>query len=199
MLKSSYIIRIPEENIIFIPIQRCASTSLTRSFLNALGYGKPKPGSGINTKNISNNYDCFTNAVKEKFPNDFIWGFVRNPYDLVCSHAFGAKNPTRIIELKWIETIIKSGRIKNWRQHKIINPKIIDYLGHFENLSRDFNTLCELKNWNYKGVKEIHINNHRRKIENPSNWKQFYNDRKVIDLINEYLNEDFKQFGYKKI
>lgn len=134
----------------------------------------------------------------EVFNNYFKFAFVRNPWDwqvsqyhYILSHRLHPQH--RIItRLKgfpeYLEWHIEHDRMSqtNFVTDSDDN-QIVDYIGRFENLAKDFETICE----------RIGIHSHLPH-KNPSvhsDYRQYYNTD-TANLVAKYFQEDIDYFGY---
>ena len=191
-----YAIRIPEIKTTFSPTEHCASASLTYMFLSSCisdcDYDNNKKNFMITHKS---NF-IHIKYLRGSFSEDFIWGAIRNPYDLVCAYAFGSKPPNQI-SLNWCKKVLgkKDPSKRGWipPMHKVYNAEL-DYIVRFENLTADFENLRKMRGWSQPRRFHIHRNNHRKGTD----WRLYYSDPESVKLVNQHFEKDFEIFGYKK-
>lgn len=195
------------KRFVFIHIYKVAGTSVRsalapyadvtfkkytpRRILYVLGLG---PAPGDHRKAV----DIRTTLGNDIFERYYSFAFVRNPWDwqvslyhYICSHPLHPQHRT-IKRLKNFSDYV-SWRIDNGveLQKSFVTDRdgrlILDFIGHYENLSSDFSVAC-------KALKIDSTLPHK----NPSkhhNYKQYYNDRTAL-LIEENYKEDIELFGY---
>ena len=69
-----------------------------------------------------------------------------------------------------------------------------DYIGKYENFQNDminFLKLVELKDFDRKKIPNIGSTKHYRV------QKEYFTNKKMIDVVYEFYYEDFSNFGYK--
>ena len=142
--------------------------------------------------------------VRDSLPKDiydryFKFVFVRNPWDLQVSlYHYVLKN-----EGHHRHKIIKQMRsFDEYLAWKVENQDlrtqkdfvtdadgkiIVDFIGKYENLSEDFQTVCKVLKID---ALLPHINQSKHK-----DYRQYYTDR-TRQLVEEYLREDIEMFGY---
>lgn len=143
-----------------------------------------------------------------KRDNIFTFGFVRNPYDrAVSSWKFNNRNSmsedTTFLQfcrkLKLVDLLPESGIAKDdqllhaCEQHPflICREKKLEatFIGKFENLQQDFNTVCEKM-----GVKQQqlpHVNRTKHK-----HYTEYY-DEETKQIVTEKYAKDIELFGYE--
>tara|TARA_B100000676_G_C17747103_1_gene664492 strand:- start:129 stop:719 length:591 start_codon:yes stop_codon:yes gene_type:complete len=141
----------------------------------------------------------------EKYDSYFKFAFVRNPWDRVVSCWADKSNPNHA--MFWPKSIfnIANGKsfdefvnfLKNnaFKKDRHIVPQVffvppdIDFIGRFENLQEDFNTVCD----------KIGIPQQQLPHENKSNHKHYteYYDDETREIVGEKYARDIEYFGYK--
>ncbi len=148
--------------------------------------------------------------LKDSYNDYFKFCFVRNPWDLVVSCYFWwiqqTKMEFRKLQGKLLEKIGFTNYAVScytdyineifhcgmgqcyWIMDEDNKTAIVDYIGHFENLQEDFNTVCEIV-----GIEKIQL-----ATVNKSEHKPFYEyyDDTVAKLIEYKYMWDVKRFGY---
>lgn len=136
-------------------------------------------------------------SIKENELNKyFSWTFVRNPYDRFVSIAFMfgykpnelAKNFNGIRKARNI--VERHSEVQSLFTH-YQGKSIINYIGKYERLQKDFNKLC-----NKIGLKPIILpyTNYTEHRE----W-MLEMDKYSIDFVNDYYRDDFNYFNYNMI
>lgn len=133
----------------------------------------------------------------------FNWVFIRNPYDrlvsayenkVVAGHERGLEQfrgkghtfESFVHELD--EKSINDDRhIKH--QHLLFPEKHITFIGRFETLQQDFNTICDNIGIPRQTLPHVNKSEHKRYIE-------YYNDN-TRQIVSELYKEDIKRFKYK--
>ena len=145
----------------------------------------------------------------QEYNSKFKFAFVRNPYDRIVSqyHYRLQNNQT---DLKSGAISFKEWVIKTYVQQDesyynypamfqsqvdwLSDPEgvlLVDFVGRFENLQKDFSTVCEkLK------IANIELP-HNRKSKREKNYMEYYDDE-TLKIISEKFHKDFEYFGYKK-
>ncbi|EAK9890022.1 sulfotransferase family protein, partial [Campylobacter lari] len=150
---------------------------------------------------------------KDRFENYFSFGFVRNPYDRVVSayHYLRSGGGNLADEIWAKENIYKYNsfeefvlnlqnngeriKILNWihfvPQYKFLCNEqkkiLVNFVGKFENLSKDFAKILQILNRNDKLV---HINKSRH-----FNYSNYYN-KVTYKIIRDIYKDDFEIFDY---
>lgn len=135
----------------------------------------------------------------EVFDDYFKFAFVRNPWDwqvslyhYICSHRWHPQH-RRVAALRGFSEYVE-WRIENdmMLQKDFVTDNdgqlLVDYLGRFESLTRDFNRICARI-----GIEA------RLPHKNPSqhhDYRQYYDDY-TRELIEQYYAKDIAYFGYE--
>ena len=152
------------------------------------------------------------------FKNYFSFAFVRNPWELKLSRYFYIKSVERESPIlssfsKWVksgspyEVIMRTGKFKgqyreieDWfpsSQLKYINELMddnsaatsIDFIGRFENLQEDFNTICDKI-----GIPQQELP-HKNKTKH-KHYTEYYDDE-TRQIVAEKYAKDIEYFGYE--
>jgi hypothetical protein len=204
-----------EHKFIFIHIHKVAGKSMIHAFhkfqdnipfkfklWNKI-YSKP-----LNKKLIYPDYlmlDTHTKAIEyKKFLGDdydklFKFAFVRNPLDWQVSMYFFMKEQKDHFQHDIINKLNFNEYI-DWRVNEDLelqksfvvdenNNLIVDFIGKFENIQKDFNKVCD----------RLDIRTSLPHI-NKSKHKPYYEyfDKKTSNMIIEAYEEDYNFFGYEK-
>ena len=142
--------------------------------------------------------------LDEKYQNFFCFAFVRNPWDLMVScFSWWTQNTKlqtrkeygRDIKEKGFKAFIKSNSSclnecyhDNQGQSYWLNDNI-DFIGRYENLQQDFNTVCD-KIWiQRQTLPHINKTNHKH-------YSEYYDDESREIVAKNYAR-DIERFGYK--
>jgi hypothetical protein len=156
----------------------------------------------VQIKNYFKNFDKF-----------FKFTFVRNPWDRFASATLysgpGTKNKNQISKKAFCrlgvkrfhessENLEKRPTIKYGLKHSHYTPQveyilengepIVDYIGRYENLKSDFDTIC-------KKLKVKYTLEHRNSVERKHYTEYYNNDAK--QFVSEKYAKDIEYFGYK--
>jgi hypothetical protein len=149
---------------------------------------------------------CILKTIYKEFPfikDYFKFAIVRNPFDWVVSWYFFRKNitnknNTRDISFKeWL--VDQNSSAYNFKgigltlsQYDIISGDgsiNIDFIGRFENLQGDFDTVCD----------KIGIPRQELRHRNKSKHKHYteYYDDETRQIVSDKYAKDIEYFGYK--
>ena len=143
---------------------------------------------------------------QQKWDNSYTFAFVRNPWDKVVSHFHYRvqTNQTGIrvnpIEFKdWVKLTYGQQDPKYYDNPKMFMPQsdwiknhdgsvLVDFVGRFENLNEDFNTIC----------KQIGINASLPHVKSSKrgNYREYYDDF-TIKIVEKWFSKDIDKFGYR--
>ena len=186
-----------EYKFIFIHIGKTGGTSIERVF-------DPRIGNNVDSDFKGKHWNALKYRKKHprKYKKYFKFTFVRNPWDReVSSYVFFSR--IGLTELTFKERLKeRANRIGNYFGHKDIlrqtyNHMITDthgrylpdFIGKFENLQSDFDTICDkigksrVKLPHYNKTKRLHYSN-------------YYDDETREMVANAYATE-IEHFGYK--
>lgn len=167
------------------------------------------------TNNRLEKLDDVKPLFKEQYDSYFKFAIVRNPWDRVVScwkdktapshcdtwpdsvyckarNDTFSKFVTRIINKEFIEFINESEFSIDDRHvlsQTVLIPNDIDFIGRFENLQQDFNTICDKI-----GMVRQQLP-HRNKTEH-KHYTEYYTDETREIVANKY-SKDIKHFGYE--
>ncbi|MCQ9205972.1 MAG: sulfotransferase family protein [Omnitrophica bacterium] len=197
--------------LIFIHIPKCGGTSIEKK-LN--GFGKTECLCGWDKKNkfFLQHATCselisLKLVDKKTFSSYFKCAFVRNPWDrYVSEYTWRIKYHNNFCEDKSIRDIsFKDYLLKNfqwqeksWEQHHrpqvdfILNKKnklMIDFIGRFEYLQKDFDKICDILGIEKGKLPHDFKTNHM-------DYTKYYNNQ-TRQIVAEKCAKDIKYFGYK--
>jgi hypothetical protein len=142
--------------------------------------------------------------TKHGFENYFKFTIVRNPYDRLLSNYFYRKlmlKDNRVHDLSFKNWITNS-RDGNYSFENCLSRHtqldwivdengevIVDFIGKFENLQEDFDTICD----------KIGIPHQQLPHKNKSKHKHYteYYDEETKQIVAEKYAKDIEYFGYK--
>ena len=195
-----------EKNFIFIHIPKTGGTSMESIGWLGEGYNK--------------HYDmeffkkAYGNDPDIDFDNLFKFAFVRDPYTRFASGvlghavssnkmdlllgAMGEDEAKKIDKERFTAFTLKhehkfNGIVAIKPQHSFLTidgEMVMDFIGRFENLQEDFNTLC--KKFGYADIKLPHINKGRY-----TDYDELYTPE-TRKIVREYFSKDFEMFGYEQ-
>ena len=143
--------------------------------------------------------------VDQRYQNFFCFAFVRNPWDLmVSSFSWWTQKPKQLqtrkdygydIKAKGFKAFIKSNSSclnecyhNNEGQLYWLNDKI-DFIGRYENLQQDFNTICDKIRIPRQALPHINKSKHKHYTE--------YYDDETRETVAEKYAKDIEYFYYK--
>ena len=185
-----------EYKAILFRVPKCANTSL-KTFCPIPTIVKRKPRISI---------DKLKQFMGSKYDSYFKFAFVRNPYDRLVScwnnksseraykrrpdGPFGIARNTTFSEFVHM---VEEDRISFNNSHVIpqvhIVPEGIDFIGRFENIQEDFNTVCDKVGTAQRILPHKHKNKHEH-------YTEYYNDE-TIEIVTNLYKEDLEVFGYE--
>ncbi|NOZ09840.1 MAG: sulfotransferase family protein [Gammaproteobacteria bacterium] len=150
-------------------------------------------------------------AAKEMLPHElyselFKFVFVRNPWDLQVSswHHIRRERPHLLKGVDTFDEFIRwkldSSRpyqfhIDTSIEHQsdylvdLHGNEIVDFIGRYERLVDDFNTICE-----HIGIHPRQLP-HRRQAKDRDDYRSYYSDT-LAQQVGDYFRADIKRFGY---
>jgi chondroitin 4-sulfotransferase 11 len=142
---------------------------------------------------------------QQKWDNSYTFAFVRNPWDKVVSHYHYRvlKNQTNLgthpIDFReWVQLTYGQKNPQYYDQPKMFKPQsawvankdgviLVDFIGRFENLNEDFNTICQAIG---KKVTLPHVKPSKR-----GNYRSYYDDV-TTEIVAQWFRKDIDMFGY---
>ncbi len=174
-----------EKNIVFIHIPKTGGTTIEHIFFNRNGSSEHK--------DITFYQDYF---------DYYVFSFVRNPYTRIISiynYYINGGNKTKSDINKLRKDLDINDFLDEYNENNLSflktqysylqDSKYIDFVGRFENFSRDLQLVCDKLN-----IKYIDIN--KRKTDYTNNYLI---TPKFIDMISNIYHIDFVKYNYKKI
>ncbi|MGM0655538.1 MAG: sulfotransferase family 2 domain-containing protein [Thermodesulfobacteriota bacterium] len=143
---------------------------------------------------------------REQFQSFFKFAFVRNPWDLQVSsyHHIRRERPHLIEHVKDFQTFLHWKLAEDRPYNYIVDTSmtlqssylvdlngnvIVDFIGRYENLTSDFNTVCRKI-----GIRAPKLP-HKRRAVHRKPYQEYYNE-KTARLVADYFAPDIKMFGY---
>ena len=142
----------------------------------------------------------------ETFDNYFKFTFVRNPWDKVVSQYLYVKKRPMIMKSmgidrgtpfsKYVESLARDHQVhvQSFEQWQFLlddhSRSMVDFIGRFENLDSDFQTVAETI-----GIPGTRLP-HKMKNWWRKKYQQYYDER-TVQLISEIYAKDIELFGYK--
>lgn len=125
------------------------------------------------------------------------FAFCRNPWDWVISFYTWSKEKKKIDDTMTLSeyiSLIHNAKQENPRKRvtqldHIEDIKNINFLGRFENLQHDYNTICERLNMPCQELRIINKTDH-------SNYRMYY-DEVLKNRVETHYHEDIEAFGYE--
>ena len=160
---------------------------------------------------LNNNTDICVNGYNVQFDNSwkdyFKFSIVRNPWDRLVStwndkvqHQWSEhdKNPYRIKVFKkykdkdydfFVKNVIPSEDIHTECLSNLIDLKVVDFIGRFENFQQDFHTICD----------KIGIPQQQLPHRNATKHKHYteYYDDETRKIVAEKYAKDIEYFNYE--
>lgn len=191
--------------LIFIHIPRTGGTSIEKAILNNRSgwWGIHAPSKHLNAYSAKKIY-------KSYWDDYFKFTFVRNPWDRMVSmlkygsfygvHLSKDERITIDDYLKYFKKIEYDRRFFNFSQIKdtqtqdgAVYGNIIgedmNFVGKFETLDQDFETLCELTN-----IPKVRLPKIEQSL-NRKNYKKYYNEENKL-LVKEKYRIDIEKYNY---
>jgi chondroitin 4-sulfotransferase 11 len=176
-----------KDRLVFIHIPKTGGTSISLA-LNL----RPSPQRRhLGYKNLKNKH-------KKDISKYFSFAFVRNPWDRVVSEFFWRKSCTHLNTKKLnLEQFIH--KIKDMENPHLVNQhsfiidnqgnKLVDFIGRFEFLKRDFDIACNKANLPEKKLPCKNKTKHK-------DYFEYYNSS-TRKIVAEKYAEDIEYFGYE--
>ncbi len=193
------------DQYIFIHVPKTAGNSIT----DALGITRKTKKHSVNGRSIKGHITMPKLKViigKEEAVTRFKFAFVRNTWDRVLSLycQFTQKAGDRPMYASWkklgfnqwvLQELDTLHKHKRWGPEVFTTPqknwiKGVDFVGRFENLNEDFETVC-----NELGITAT-LGVHGRTKTNHDPYREVYT-KEAIEKVAEVFSTDIKYFGHK--
>jgi len=173
-------------NLLFLHIWKTGGSSMKNFFQN---HEKSKHASHQMC------YQIIDEIGIEKYKKFVTFTVVRNPYDRVVSIYFYRKQQCKNINCSF-EDFLKSDKFKKhipMYYHITYNGDVLcKYILKLENIKEDLKNMLKEEKID-KSVEHFpKVRSSRHKI-----YLEYYKDRELIDIVNEYYKTDFELFGYE--
>ena len=190
-----------ENKFIFTHIGRTGGGSIEAALVN---YGSKKPHTHPYYLNASQHWTSIEERIalgEEMWKQCFKFTIVRNPWDRVLSQYKGhvvkevpGLSFEQYLHRSFIEKISHDdfrfiSPCMDWITDEKDNI-LVDYIGKFENLQEEFNTICNKLNIPITPLS--HVN----KDPSKEPYQKYYNSE-TKKLIEDAFSKDIKQFNYK--
>lgn len=153
-----------------------------------------RPASGCRERR-DENIQQFTERTKDYFR----FAFVKNPFDRIVSYALHW-NKSDFDSNLIAENVIHNRAFNGQRQTRSPMRQVdlldvdINFIGRYENLTNDWNTVCE-----FIGIGErALIKENRQDEKRVDDHVPFLRNQEDIDKVKEVYKEDFIRYGYLK-
>lgn len=128
------------------------------------------------------------------FNQYFKFAFVRNPWDRILSfYLFTKKTIIQYSKHSFIQFLNELNPFLNQEQHVYIVDKngetMVDFIGRFENLDKDFKIVCEKSN-------NLQLKLLIRNTTKHKHYSYYYTDE-TRQLVADLFKTDIEMFGYK--
>jgi len=139
--------------------------------------------------------DMLKSEFPNKFKDYFKFTFVRNPWDKAVSEwrYFSKIIPDYNIEFKdSINSKKYWGHPYPWTEHAWLQIRFAlgcDFVGRFETLQQDFNTVCDKIGIQRRQLPHTNTTNHKHYTE--------YYDNETREIVAKKYARDIEYFGYK--
>jgi len=199
---------------VYISPPKTASCSLHEAFLPFLGENDI-----IHNRRIRASRDykhSRARFVKEEFAKDiwddyFTFAFVRNPYDVCVSWYVyrkrkklrsprhpNHKNYSGDMSFKeWLYYVMENDQLLLRSQYNYVadvdGQVIVDFVGRYETLQEDLDTICDRVGIKRITVPRINISKERK---NSIHYSEYY-DEESKGIVTKIFEKDFEMFGYK--
>lgn len=183
---------------IYIATQRVASTSIQESLLRNIDEDSIGHQDLVNYEQAEDKYG------KPALNKNFVFSFVRNPWDRMVSIFFhqAETNPKLLYSTgaRTFEDFVNEvTQNRLGTLHDLCHTQVsmlknkfsdirLDYTGRFEELNRDYKTVCEAISIEPTRLRKLNQSNH-------FNYKHYYNDD-LKSKVARFFEEDIDTFKY---
>ena len=146
---------------------------------------------------LKRNQWCTIPEMRELWEDFFVFTFVRNPWDSVVSQWAWKLKLAGVSFEDYVDHAFRKPRRHHWSvplrkwfaKPDDGNKESIDFVGRFENLQEDFNTVCDTI-----GVQRTTLPK-KNKSEHKPYW-EYYNERTKV-MVERRYSWVVNRFGYK--
>ena len=204
-----------KHRFIFVHVNKCAGTSITRALFPHLGaddvvlgclpeqeklHAESKKNGGLEKHSTAGHIKSMLDA--DIWQNYFKFAFVRNPWDrLVSSYHW-------VLNSKWddghgrMQAVREAADFEEYVLSPYCNRRncmdyladdngeiLVDFIGRYENLAADFSEVI-----GRSGMPAVKLGKHN--MTKHKNYTAYYNPL-LVDLVEEWFARDIAQFGYR--
>lgn len=183
---------------IYIAINRVASRSIQHNLLDNIEESKSDHQDLVNYSQAEEKYG------KPAMNKNFVFSFVRNPWDRMVSIFFGlVQSDPQIIHSTNARTFeafaneVTQNRLGRLHDHcpsqvSLLKNKFadirVDYTGRYETIQRDYKTACDAIGIDFRRLKRLSSSNH-------FNYKNYYTDD-LKKKVAKFFEDDIDTFKY---
>lgn len=173
----------------FVSIPKTGSSSIANALF----------GSQLEQRSMKVRKHAFLRNMPDEIKDQFIFSFVRNPWDHAYSMFRSHRNFNQITfktflsdhihRTNWMEQnkCSEFSGFHNWLVDH--DGRMPDFIGRFESLEADFKYVC-----NYLEI-ETELE-HRNPSKHPNNYRDAYKSQELIDRVADLYSKDIRYFGY---
>lgn len=177
-----------KNKFIFIHINKTGGSSITKLLVNA--ENPPQ----------KHNWAWWYKKYKPtEFNTYFKFSIIRNPWDkLLSQYFFRVKDNTQhgyiesAKDMSFLDFLLNPFPAKHASQHSKLfegDVCLVDFIGRFENLQEDFNTICDKIGVPQQELPHVNKTKHKHYAE--------YYDEETKQIVAEKYAKDIEYFGYK--
>lgn len=200
---------------IFVHVNKCAGTSITRALFPYLGpddlvlgclpeqeilHAESRKRGCLSKHSTASHIKSMIDA--DIWRNYFKFAFVRNPWDLSVSRYYWAVNTGWNDGEGRIEAIKQMSDFEEYVLSPLFNRKncidflldenrriAVDFIGRYENLYEDYNKILDAT-----GIPDNRLEKHN--FTKHANYREYYNPL-LVELVEEWFGKDISYFGYQ--
>ena len=176
----------PKYKFVFIATPKTGSTSIHKTLLNCV---KDEDLMNNSTVALGDKHISCQQLLEQRpqCKNYFKFAFTRNPWDRAVSWYFFSKKSRNTSFKEFIKTKSNVWRRRGQFQYEF--TKKCDFIGKFENLQEDFDTICD----------KIGIPRQQLPHKNKTKHKSYteYYDEETKSIVAEVFAKDIEYLNYK--